>query len=150
VRRTPLFIAIAAAGLTVAGGLALAQSPPASARLSFTEAQAKAGQAEYAANCTDCHGAALNDGEFGGTPLKGEAFRAKWSGQPVANLIGYIRVAMPPDSPGRLPVESYVDLAAYLLSANGVPAGERPLPTDMDELAKLPIETGKGAVAGDR
>ncbi|HZQ40621.1 MAG TPA: hypothetical protein VFA87_07500, partial [Rhizomicrobium sp.] len=41
------------------------------AELSFTAAQAASGEAEYKTSCIDCHGAHLDDGEFGGPPLKG-------------------------------------------------------------------------------
>ena len=43
-----------------------AQSAP-----SFTSEQAERGHADYAHNCLDCHGSNLDNGEFGGPPLKG-------------------------------------------------------------------------------
>jgi mono/diheme cytochrome c family protein len=41
---------------------------------SFTDAQATQGKAVYDRNCLSCHGANLDDGEFG-PPLKGVEFR---------------------------------------------------------------------------
>lgn len=116
--------------------------------LSFTAAQAASGQAEYRVACGDCHGPNLYDGEFGGAPLKGREFREKWSGQPAGALVGFIQAAMPPDAPGRLPFETYVEISAFLLSANGVPAGERQLPADMEALANLRIPEQVAAPPG--
>jgi mono/diheme cytochrome c family protein len=142
----------------VAGGIAAAQpgssvtAPPARAAelLSFTAAQAASGKAEFATSCGVCHGANLNDGEFGGAPLKGEEFRGKWFGQPVGALVGYTSAAMPPDSPGRLPFETYVEIVAYLLGANGIAPGTRALPADMKALATLRVLPETGSSAAER
>ena len=39
--------------------------------VSFTAAQADQVLAAYRQNCQDCHGTTLDNGEFGGPPLKG-------------------------------------------------------------------------------
>jgi len=106
-------------------------------QLSFTAAQAATGEVEYKASCIDCHGPNLNDGEFGGPPLKGDAFTAKWLKLPASALVGYVHAAMPPDAPGRLPMGTYVEIVAYILSVNGVPPGTRDMPADMSTLAAL-------------
>jgi hypothetical protein len=106
---------------------------------SFTAAQVESGHGEYLSSCVDCHGPNLNDGEFGGPPLNGEAFRAKWFARPVGALVQYTHAAMPPDSPGRLPLGTYVEIIAYLLNANGVPVGQSELPADMGALNKLHV-----------
>src|ERR1700733_11585920 len=77
-----------------------AQPGPEAAQLSFTVAQVADGEAEYKVSCIDCHGPHLNDGEFGGPPLKGEAFAAKWLKLSPSALVGYVHGAMPPDAPG--------------------------------------------------
>jgi mono/diheme cytochrome c family protein len=119
-------------------GAALAQSTPSGdGTASFTAAQVDSGHTEYAASCMDCHGQNLNDGEFGGPPLKGAAFRAKWLKLPASGLVGYMRSAMPPDSPGRMPLGTYTEIAAYILSMNGVAPSRRELPADMAQLGKL-------------
>lgn len=124
-------VAIVGLGLLLsAGGVCALASTTGSTTAGYTAEQAARGKVAYAANCTDCHGANLNDGEFGGPPLNGEAFRGKWSVQPVGELVEFVRANMPPDSPGRLPLETYVDITAYLLSANGVGVGDQPLPAD--------------------
>jgi mono/diheme cytochrome c family protein len=156
--KQPARLASFAIAAAIMGGIAMAQPQPQApgggtkaedaATLSFTAAQAASGKAEYAAHCGDCHGAGLNDGEFGGAPLKGEAFRARWFAQPIGALVSFTSGAMPPDSPGRLPFESYVEIVAYLLNANGVAPGVRALPTDMGALATLRVTPEKGASAG--
>jgi mono/diheme cytochrome c family protein len=114
-----------------------AQPGPSAAQLSFTAAQVANGEAEYKVSCIDCHGPSLNDGEFGGPPLKGEAFTAKWLKLSPSALVGYVHGAMPPDAPGRLPLGTYVEIVAYILGVNGVPAGTREMPADMKALASL-------------
>jgi mono/diheme cytochrome c family protein len=120
-------------------GVASAQSKTAQSRASFTAAQADRGKESYAASCMDCHGANLDDGEFGGAPLKGTAFRAKWFKGPVSSLFAFTAGAMPPDRPGRLPAETYSDIVAYLLSRNGVSPGEAELPADLTTLNTLTV-----------
>ena len=114
-----------------------AQPGAAPGQLSFTAAQVTSGEAEYKASCVDCHGPNLNDGEFGGPPLKGDAFAAKWFKMPAGALVGYVHAAMPPDGPGRLPMGTYVEIVAYILSVNGVPLGTRDMPADMTALGAL-------------
>ena len=107
-----------AAGAVVAG--AQAQGPFAGA--GFSADQAERGKAAYAGACVNCHGANLDDGEFG-PALKGAAFRAHWAGQSQAALFTYIQTKMPPGSAGTLGAEAYADIEAYILQNNGVSAG---------------------------
>jgi len=136
------FMAGAGALLIVSAGVATAgpQPVPRDAPVSFTAGQAEKGLVGYRTWCADCHGTDLDDGEFGGPPLKGAAFRARWFGRPAGALVGFMRDAMPPDAPGRLPPGSYVEIAAYLLDANGVPPGARELPAEMERLNRLRLE----------
>jgi S-disulfanyl-L-cysteine oxidoreductase SoxD len=120
--------------------VATAQSKTAQTRASFTADQADRGRESYAAACLDCHGANLDDGEFGGAPLKGTAFRAKWFSGPVGNLFAFTTAAMPPDRAGRLPVETYADIVAYLLSRNGINPGKEELPADLATLNTLTLQ----------
>jgi alcohol dehydrogenase (cytochrome c) len=120
---------LAAAGLLAAmlSGNACAQGarPPA-----FTEPQAGRGQELYVKNCQDCHGSTLDNGEFGGPPLRGSYFRQHWGTGDVGGLYGYMSALMPPDRPGQLSAQSYVDLTAFLLSKNGYKAGNDELTAD--------------------
>jgi S-disulfanyl-L-cysteine oxidoreductase SoxD len=130
----------AAVAVTAAIAQPAVETGPAGS-LSFTSDQVANGHAEYIASCVDCHGPDLDDGDFGGPPLKGDAFRAKWFGHPVSSLVAFTKAAMPPDAPGRLPLGTYVEIVAYLLSANGINPGARELPSDMGLLAKLQVPT---------
>jgi mono/diheme cytochrome c family protein len=103
----------------------------AEAKVSYTTAQSQRGLRAYTQNCRDCHGANLDDGEFGGAPLRGSYFDQTYVGIPASALFGYIQTAMPPDRPGQLPPETYADITAYVLERNGFPAGSAPLPTDL-------------------
>jgi hypothetical protein len=69
--------------------------------------------------------------------LKGVAFTTKWLRQPPSALVSYIHAAMPPDAPGRLPLGTYVEITAYILSLNQLAPGLREMPADTDTLAKL-------------
>jgi S-disulfanyl-L-cysteine oxidoreductase SoxD len=111
------------------------QKPPA-----FTEAQAQRGHAIYQKNCQDCHGSALDNGEFGGAPLKGSFFREHWGAGDVSALFGYVNTLMPPDRPGQLSEQSYVDLTAFLLSSNGYAAGSEELTADQDAQSKMTMK----------
>jgi S-disulfanyl-L-cysteine oxidoreductase SoxD len=120
--------------------VATAQSKTLQTRASFTAAQAARGKESYASSCMDCHGANLDDGEFGGAPLKGSAFRAKWLGGSVGSLFAYSQAAMPPDRAGRLPAETYADIVAYILSRNNISSGSEELPADLATLSTLTIQ----------
>ena len=76
---------------------------------SFTEEQAERGHAAYAHNCLDCHGSNLDNGEFGGPPLKGLSFARHWDAANVAALFSFMKAKMPPDRPGQLNDETYAD-----------------------------------------
>jgi mono/diheme cytochrome c family protein len=127
---------LAALGAPLAPVLARDDLP----KVSITSAQVDRGRAEYRRSCLDCHGEGLDDGEFGGAPLKGQSFRAKWFGMTADVLYGYISSAMPPDRPGRLSPQVYADLTAYILSQSGIQAGSSELPPDLDALAGLMVE----------
>ena len=123
---------------TMAAGSAAAQNqrPPA-----FTDAQVERGHAIYAKNCQDCHGTTLDNGEFGGAPLKGSYFRQHWGAGDVAALVGYMSVLMPPDRPGQLTPQSYVDIiTAFLLSNNGYAASSEELSADPEAQRRMSMK----------
>ena len=89
---------------------------------SFTAAQAERGKTAYANGCANCHGTNLDDGEFG-PALKGITFQQKWGPQSPAAFFSYMVQKMPPANPGQLGSQTYADLEAYILQANGVAPG---------------------------
>jgi mono/diheme cytochrome c family protein len=126
-----------AASATIGTGTSGAQNvrPPA-----FTEAQVERGHAIYIKNCQDCHGTTLDNGEFGGPPLKGLYFRQHWASGDVGALVGYMSMLMPPDRPGQLSLQTYADITAFLLVNNGYAAGSEELPADPEALRKMSMK----------
>jgi mono/diheme cytochrome c family protein len=111
------------------------QRPPA-----FTEEQVGRGKVLYQKNCQDCHGTTLDNGEFGGPPIKGAYFRQHWGSGDVAGLFGYVNALMPPDRPGQLSPQSYADLTAFLLSSNGYAAGNEELSPDPEAQRRMTMK----------
>ena len=103
---------------TALASVAHAQSGP------FTEAQAAAGRSSYFANCAGCHLADLR-GANEARPLVGPDFMRTWNARSAQELIAFLGVTMPPPpaAPGSLGPQSYVNLAAFLLQANGAAPG---------------------------
>ena len=44
-----------------------------------------------------------------------------------------------PSRPKSLPAETYADIVAYILSVNGLAAGDAELPTDVEQLNQMTI-----------
>ncbi len=131
--------------LITAGGLALLVLPAVvgaavAQSVGFTQAQVDAGHTEYRRSCLDCHGAELDDGEFGGAPLRGSSFKDNWFGGTADFLFDFMKANMPPDRPGALTDVTYANLMAYILSRNGIAPGGTALPADPAALANLTIE----------
>ena len=56
---------------------------------------------------------------------------------PPSALVNYVHNAMPPDTPGRLPMGTYVEIVAYILGMNGIAPGAKEMPTETASLAAL-------------
>jgi alcohol dehydrogenase (cytochrome c) len=89
---------------------------------SFTTSQTERGEVAYNKSCSTCHGANLDDGQFG-PALKGASFQKTWGAQSPAALFSYMVQKMPPADPGTLGGQTYADLEAYILRANGLEPG---------------------------
>ncbi len=83
----------------------------------FTAEQAAAGRAAYDQTCVTCHGPSLR--QLPNALLAGDEFLGRWGNRPTSDLIAQARSTMPPDNPGGLPAETYANVVAYLLQANG-------------------------------
>jgi alcohol dehydrogenase (cytochrome c) len=92
----------------------------------FTDQQVAAGLAAYQGNCASCHQNDLT-GNGSAIPLRGQQFLSAWNPRTSGDLIGAIRASMPPDNPGGLTPDMYVNITAFILSANGAEAGETAL-----------------------
>jgi S-disulfanyl-L-cysteine oxidoreductase SoxD len=106
----------------------------------YSAAQQKRGADIYNRECSTCHGETLKGGE-GAPPLVGPTFTANYKGQTVADLFTRIRDTMPapPEQPGKLSAQQYADVVAHILSANGLPAGNAELSSEVEQLKQLPI-----------
>jgi mono/diheme cytochrome c family protein len=87
----------------------------------YTPAQARRGQAQFEQHCASCHRSDL--GGIAGPALKGERFLDQWREFPLDVLVNDMGTQMPLRNPGALPASAYVDIASYLLEANGLPPG---------------------------
>jgi ankyrin repeat protein len=104
----------------------------------FAEAQARRGQQVYQRACAACHLDSLQ-GDTVSPPLVGSGFMARFAGQSAHEMVQNLRSSMPQNAPDSLGDRAYVDLVAYLLQANGSPAGALELPLDVAELERITI-----------
>ncbi len=109
----------------------------------YTTAQAASGRAVYERECAACHQANLQ-GSFEAPQLAGESFLRFWADLSPADLFVRISSSMPPGEEGSLTDEEHLDVVAYLLQANGAPAGGAAL----TEAAAVPIGMLADAGAG--
>lgn len=108
----------------------------------YTSEQAKRGQEVYASHCSTCHGAKL-EGVEDAPSLTGKAFVDSWDGLTVGTLFEKTRKKMPRDDPGTLSRQQYLDVIAYLLSANKFPEGKTELPQELEPLKLIRIDAAK-------
>jgi hypothetical protein len=96
----------------------------------FSLAQAARGKKAYRAHCANgCHLVEMTGLER--TPaLASDAFMLRWNGQTLADLYLRMQMTMPQTAPRSLPDQMYADILAYVLSANGLPAGDAELAPD--------------------
>jgi alcohol dehydrogenase (cytochrome c) len=94
----------------------------------FTDQQAAAGRTSYLVNCASCHQHDLR-GSNEAKPLVGADFLRTWGERTPTDLIAFMGVTMPPPpaAPGSLGTQTYVNLAAFLLQANGASPGAEAL-----------------------
>lgn len=91
----------------------------------YSAGQASAGEAAYQASCASCHVADLT-GRNEAPPLAGANFMTTWRGRTIKDLVDYMQATMPPGQPS-LAEGTYVNIAAFILQANGAAAGAQAL-----------------------
>jgi mono/diheme cytochrome c family protein len=135
------------AGIAAIGMLVLIGGAPAAGKGSlsgvYSAEQADEGARVYAAQCAMCHGARL-EGTVETPGLTGK-FVANWAGRPLGDLFDYLARAMPQSSPGRLAPEDNARLVAFILKANGAPAGDARLPADRTALRRINFDSADPA-----
>jgi mono/diheme cytochrome c family protein len=122
----PVVLRGAAPGKTVAIP-STASLPPAT----YTADQARLGKEIYESTCARCH----PPGQ-----LDGETFEVGWNERRVFDLYSLISNTMPQDKPGSLSDDQYLDVVAYLLQRNHVPAGTVALRADSAALKSVRID----------
>jgi alcohol dehydrogenase (cytochrome c) len=107
--------------LSLFAGTAYAQTPA-----PFTASQVDAGRDAYLTNCVGCHQKTLQgSGEAPG--LTGDTFIGAWGKRDTKALYTVIKASMPAGRPDSLGAETYTNIVAFLLAANGAKAGATPL-----------------------
>ena len=93
----------------------------------FTAEQAAAGRISYGQVCVACHGADLQT--LPNARLVGPDFASRWQDRGVNELLSKVSATMPPESPGALPENIYLNVLAYILQQNGAGPGTERLTT---------------------
>lgn len=97
----------------------------------YTAAQATRGNQIQQRECSSCH----STGDWAqGRLLSG------WTNQPAYALVEHLRQTMPMDSPGRLSLQQYTDIFAFMLQLNNVPPGSDELGANQEALSRVTIE----------
>ena len=67
------------------------------------------------------------------------SFVNRWRDQSVGEFIATIAATMPQPKPASLPVQTYIDIATFVMSKNGIPAGAADLPADVEAMQQIAI-----------
>jgi cytochrome c-type protein NapC/trimethylamine-N-oxide reductase cytochrome c-type subunit TorC/trimethylamine-N-oxide reductase (cytochrome c) cytochrome c-type subunit TorY len=103
---------------------AAASAAPVAADWYMTD-QAEAGSKLYAQNCASCHGANLAGGA--GPALNGASWKQMYGGAKLLTVWGEIHGPMAQFAGTTFNEQQSLDMLAYLLQQNGLPAGSKPL-----------------------
>ena len=95
----------------------------------YTGEQAAAGKELYGKVCESCHQSAK---------FSGAEFTRAFGRKPLSEIDGAM-AEMPADNPGTLSRDDVASLIAYFLSMNGYPAGQTPLPGDVETLKSISV-----------
>jgi alcohol dehydrogenase (cytochrome c) len=120
-------VAVAASALALWSGGALGQQDTGP----FTAQQAAQGNADYSAACGSCHGENLS-GAGEAPSLADGNFIKSWGARSTRELYDYIRSSMPLGKGGSLSDQSYQNIVAFLLLANGSTPGGKPFTAATD------------------
>jgi mono/diheme cytochrome c family protein len=113
----------------------------------YTVTQAERGRSRFENSCIRCHNTELIGSERG-PALKGNAFWSKYENDTLGSLYTLIRDTMPRDGGAAVVSdEAKVDILAYILMRNDVPAGSEELKLNMPALESIKI-TKRGVLDG--
>ncbi len=88
--------------------------------------------------CSACHGDNLGGGVEETPPIVGNEFVGSWNGRTLGDLFQQLNT-MPPDGSFKITQQGYVDVMAFLLRANGYPAGKNEIVPDTAVLSQIKI-----------
>jgi mono/diheme cytochrome c family protein len=97
----------------------------------YTAAQAAKGEETYYNTCVNCH----PKGTYAGP-----AFKTNWNNRPLWDLWDWISNKMPKNDPGSLTPAEVVQIMAYILQQNKMPAGTVALPPNEKTLYGIKIQ----------
>ena len=110
----------------------------------YTEEQSKLGQGVYMEECSTCHSEMLTGSiELAAPALLGDEFMTAWNGLTAGDLFEQIRTSMPQQEPGKLSLQQYADVLAFIFSANKFPTGQKALDSDVAALKLIRVEKRK-------
>ena len=98
----------------------------------YTKAQADGAKAQFDKICAECHAftvAAKKKAED--LPLGDEPFFKKWEGKTIDELVSVIVLTMPNDGSAVVSEAEALNLTAYILQQNGMPAGTAALTKEL-------------------
>jgi alcohol dehydrogenase (cytochrome c) len=109
----------------------------------YTADQVAAGRTAYQTSCASCHAPDLSGRE--GPQLAGANFIAQWGDRTAGALINFMQSTMPPGG-AALPGDTYNNLAAFILDANGARPGDRAL-TAASDVSIRAVASGQRAAS---
>jgi cytochrome c5 len=109
----------------------------------FTIVQAKQGKIVYEEFCRECHGTMASATPDMAPLLNDYVFQASWKDRSLGELFDKIRNTMPPNKASTLSPQQLVDLVAYILSANALPAGDVPLTGEAETLKQIRLDAAR-------
>ena len=113
----------------------------------YTDEQAVRGRGVARDQCARCHGTDWTGLE--GPPLVGDTFLRQWGPRTLRRLFDKIADTMPPGDPDSVSDAEALDVIAFLLQQNGLPAGDHELSPDAPVLGgTLPIARTARPVVG--
>ena len=96
----------------------------------YTVEQAERGKQAYTRACVQCHALDFYRGDI----------MKPWEGGSLHDFYESIATTMPQGNPGSLKRREYVDVLAYILSLNSMPAGDQELPSRAADLKAIRIK----------
>ena len=102
----------------------------------YTQAQAQRGAGHFETFCSSCHRAGF----------RGSGFINRWREDKLASLYTFIRNNMPVGNPGVASPSEYIDIVAWILSTNEIPAGSQDLTPAAASAIQVVGKNGPAAV----